>query len=270
MFGEFTASMIAKDNDKFVSSDAVGITSENRFLYPNYLSPVNFDCKTFPWHTKWSITDSQIEELHLLYGDKSVCLPTHWYSNQLSNARLPCYGITLYSTDTLLLRLAFSLFWIKSHVYANDLWKSREQELQSLIDANHKYADKLKELQLPNQYRNWKYLAYRYDMLKDNNIDLYHYMTRSYGLYQKNNLLMRIASPDWFKVDIGNLLHGEQSNMQLLEDHLKITLNKNYINEYTEKNLNLLYTALGFTLDDLSSPKWLDTLYDYCKSKMID
>lgn len=270
MFGEFTASMIAKDNDNFVSSDGVGVTFENRFLYPNYLSPVNFDCKTFPWYTNWLITDSQIEELHSLYGDKHICLPTHWYSNQLSNARLPCYGITLYSTDTLLLRLAFSLFWIKSHVYANDLWKSRENELQSLIDAGHKYANELKELQLPNQYRNWKYLAYRFNILKNNDIDLYHYMTKSYTLYQRNNSLMKLASPDWFKVDIGNLLHGDRSNIQLFEDHLKITLNKSYIDEYTEKNLNVLYTTLGFTLDELSSPKWLDRLYDYCKYKIID
>ena len=60
MFGEFTASIIEEGSDKFISTNLVYTTKENRFLYPNYLAPINFDYKTFPRYTEWPINNNKL------------------------------------------------------------------------------------------------------------------------------------------------------------------------------------------------------------------
>ena len=268
MFGEFTASIIEKGSDKFMSSRLVETTKENRFLYPNYLSPINFDYKTFPRYTEWPINNQQVDQLHNLYGDKWICLPTHWYSKQVQQTNLPCQGILMFSSNLSIIKLAYSLFWIKSHVFANSPWLTRREELQSMIDTGHKYANELSELISEGNYQNWKFLAYRHDLLKDGKLDLHYYINQHFNFYKKHNFLSYAMSSDWFKFDIGNAIHGDQQNLPLLEEHLGIVLNKERISEYADKNLEIIKDKLGFTLNDLSSPNWLDVLYEYCRSEM--
>jgi hypothetical protein len=270
MFGEFTASIIEEGSDKFISSKSIETTKENRFLYPNYLSPINFDCKTFPKHQEWPIDNQQINQLQTCYGDKWICLPTHWYSNQIQQSNLPCQGIAMFSANLSIIKLAYSLFWIKSHVVANSPWPSRKEELQLMINTGHKYARELLELNSEGNYQNWKFLAYRHNMLDNGKLDLHYYMNQHFNFYKKHNFLVRAASSDWFKFDIGNAIHGNQKNLPLLEEHLEITLNKERIAKYSAKNLEIIKDKLGFTLNNISSPNWLDVLYEYCRSEMQD
>jgi len=268
MFGEFTASIIEDGSDKFISTNLVETTKENRFLYPNYLAPINFDYKTFPRYTEWPINNQQVDQLHNVYGNKWICLPTHWYSNQIQQSNLPCQGIVMFSADLSIIKLAYSLFWIKSHVFANSPWTSRGEELQSMIDSGHKYARELSELKLEGNYQNWKFLAYRHDLLKDGELDLRYYINQHFNFYKRHNFLSYVKSNDWFKFDIGNAIHGDQQNLPLLEQHLGIVLNKERISEYANKNLEIIKDKLGFTLADLSSPNWLDVLYEYSRLEM--
>jgi hypothetical protein len=270
MFGEFTASLIEEGSDKFISNGTVKTTTENRFLYPNYLAPINFEGKTFPKHTPWPITDTQVDHLKSIYNDKWICIPTHWYSDDIGQCKLPCQGIVMYSTTPSIIKLSYSLFWIKSHVFANSAWPNRMQELQLMIDSNHQYAKELSELQVEGNYRNWKFLAYKFNFLKNGKLDLYHYISRHYHFYKKDIFTLCSASPSWFKFDIGNAIHGDRTNLSLLEDYLNISINRQRVVEYSEKNLAVLKDKLGFSLDDLSSDIWLDTLYDYCKLEITD
>jgi hypothetical protein len=270
MFGEFTASVIEEGSTKFTSNSIVETTKENRFLYPNYLSPIGFDCKTFPKNISWPINNQQVDQLHTIYGDKWICLPTHWYSDRIEQTNLPSCGLAMFSTNLSIIKLAYSLFWIKSHIFANSPWESRAKELQLMIDNNHPYAKDLCDLQIEGNYRNWKFLSYKYDFLKDGKPDLYYYMDSSFNFYKRNNFHLCAASTDWFRFDIGNAIHGNQKNIPLLEEHLGVVLNRQRISEYATKNLTIIKDKLGFTLDDLSSDKWLGTLYDYCKSEMQD
>jgi hypothetical protein len=270
MFGEFIATKIVESNTKFASNKETKTTPENRFLYPNYLFPINIDCKNLPAESKWLISEKDISILNSHYSDKTICLPTHWYSNNIEQSNLPSHGIAMFSTNLSIIKLAYSLFWIKSHVFANNPWELRAKELQSMIDNNHPYAKDLRNLQTEGNYRNWKFLSYKYGFLKDGQTDLYHYMCSSFTFYKRNNLQLCTASADWFRFDIGNAIHSNQKNISLLEEHLGIALNRQQISEYATKNLTIIKDKLGFTLDDLSSDGWLDTLYDYCKSEMQD
>ena len=268
MFGEFTASVIEEGSDKFISSKSIETTKENRFLYPNYLAPINFNCKTFPRYTEWPINNQQVDRLQNVYGNKWICLPTHWYSNQIQQSNLPCQGIAMFSANLSIIKLAYSLFWIKSHVFANSPWPSRRAELQLMIDTGHTYARELSELMLEGNYQNWKFLAYRHDLLKDGELDLRYYINQYFNFYKRHNFVSYSASVDWFKFDIGNAIHGNQQNLPLLEQHLGIVLNKERISEYADKNLEIIKDKLRFTLADLSSPNWLDVLHEYCRSEM--
>jgi hypothetical protein len=265
MFGEFTASLIEQGSDTFISDKHTEITNHNRFLYPNYLSPINFECKTFPKHNSWTISADQVSSLHKLYGEKIICLPTHWYSKDINQTNLPCTGIVLYASSLLIVKLAYSLFWIKSHRTANTLWPSRMQEIKSMIDSNHPYSKELSMLQVEDNYQNWKFLSYKYNFLNDGQLDLHYYITQHFNSYKKDNFLMCAASPDWFKFDIGTAIHGNGKNISLIEQHLDISIDRQRVSEYSEKNLDIIKGILGLTVDNFYSEKWLDNLYEYCK-----
>lgn len=268
MYGEFMSSLIEKGSDKFVSSIPVSTTLENRFLYPNYLAPIDFECKTFPRFKEWPITESQVNKLHEIYGDKWICIPTHWHGNELSQCKLPGKGISMHTTIPNVLKMAYSLFWIKSHVNATDAWRQRALELNELANSNHPYADKFAEMQIEGNFHNWKFLSYKFNFLKDGELDLYYYMQQHFKFYKKGNFFQCAATPDWFRFDVGNAIHGDRTNLSALEDYLEITVDRNMVAEYADKNLVVLSDHLGLTLDDMSSDSWFDTLYDYCKLQM--
>jgi hypothetical protein len=137
MFGEFIATKIVESNSEFALTKETNTTLENRFLYPNYLFPIDLDCKNLPAGTKWPISENDISILNSHYNDKTVCLPTHWYSKNIEDSNLPSLGIKLYSEDITIVNLAYCMFWIKSHVFATQLISSRRQEILNLIENNH-------------------------------------------------------------------------------------------------------------------------------------
>lgn len=268
MFGEFTASLIEQSSSKFVSSSIVCTTEKNRFLYPNYLSPINFDCKTHPENTDWNISQQDLNYLNTLYQDKWICLPTHWYSKNIAQTNIPCQGIAMFSNSPAVTRLAYSLFWIKSHIHATTAWPSRAKQLQSMINANHPYSAELIKLQDAEQYRNWKFLAYKFNMLKDGKLDLLHYMYQYFFAYHRHNRMLCTSSSHWFKFDVGNAYHGSGTNLSLLEDQFDLVLDRQQISVYSEKNLEVLKEKLGFTIDTISSQTWLNTLSEFCVEEM--
>jgi hypothetical protein len=268
MFGEFTASLIDQGSTKFVSDNIVAHTKENRFLYPNYLAPINFHCKTYPRDAEWNITEQDINYLNELYQNKWICLPTHWYSKDIRKTNLPSQGIAMFSTDPVTIRLSYSLFWIKSHAHATTAWPDRMDELQSLIDNNHPHSQELIKLQEVDGYQNWKYLAYKFNILKEGKADLRHYIYQHFAAYEKHNITLLTASSDWFRFDIGQALHGDMSNIPMLENYLDVSLNRLRLRAYSCRNLDILKNYLGLTLNDLSSKDWIDVLYNWVEQEI--
>jgi hypothetical protein len=269
MFGEQAASLIEKSNEKFASSNYSETTNDGIFVYPDYLAPINFDHTNISMHQGWSIDEEKINHLHTIYGDKQVCLPTQWYSSDISQSNVPSKGIALFTVSPLIVKISYTLFWIKTHMYEKHLWEKNKIDMQHLIDLDHPYSKEFIELQSPNKFQNWKYLAYKLKNLDANgNPDLRRYMSREFNSYKKGNITLFSASSDWFRFDIGNAIHGDQTNLPLLEEYLGIDIDRQKINEYAEKNLELINNVTGITVSDLQQEFWFDKLYDACKSSL--
>lgn len=265
MFGEFMASQIVFANDRYISSNTTISTKENRYLYPNYLSAIDFDCKTFPNHKAWPITQHNLEVLKNIYQDKLVVLPTHWDNPDLSLTKLPCKGVKFICNDINILKLAYILFWIKSHSKADNIWSQRQQEIEELINLNHPNSTEFQNM-LNFEFHNWKFLAYKNNFLKDGKLDLRFYMERHWDAYFKANLKRPVSSRIYF--DIGQALHGDMSNVPMLENYLDVSLNRLRLQAYRCRNLDILKNYLGLTLNDLSSKDWIDVLHCWVEKEI--
>lgn len=227
MFGEFFANAICPNN-------TVKIDSNNRFWYPNYLEVIGFECKNYPKDRAWPIGNRELAMLNNYYKDKTICLPTHWY-NELSMTNLPCRAYRLYASDEKTLRLSYTLWWLKSHLYNVDPWPARWQELDDMIANNHPYKNDL--IELKHNYHNWKFLSYKNNILVDNKPNLKNYIKKYYEFHQQGNARL---------VDGYNRYSAEQ----ILTDYP----------DYSLENWSLIKNKLNVnSLED----NFLEILYEY-------
>jgi len=268
MFGEFFCSILNQNYNFYGAENFKELyafqNTNNRWSFPEYLAPISFHTKTMPYSKPWNITDQQKQQLQNLYGDKDIIIPTHWYQQDLPAINMPVNGIRLYCSNDRVLLLSYILFWIKSHLYANNPWPSRAQELQELIDDNHQYSNQFRELLKPGQYHNWKFLSYRYGTLLDGRADLEYYIEQKWKWYKKIN---KIFSHSWYNLDIGNILHGDQSNLDKFEKYYSVHLNSTAIRQYAVDNIALIETELGITIEELYT-YWQSKLLRYVKEKI--
>lgn len=264
MFGEFFSSLLESSDSRFFSNHDIKINENNRYRYPNYLTPINLDIKNHEGSfNNWPITEDNIKTLETVYGDKWVCLPTHWVHHHPNKSMLPGIGIRLYCGNIIDNNLSYCMWWLKSHIYADELWPSRRTEIENMIINNHIYKNQLIELLISDKFHNWKFLSYKRNILNNQNLDLRHYVKSTYNQL----LISKMYSPpfeNWESVDIGKLVNnGETEDIQN-KLGLQNSLNKQKIEMYKEKNLVLLKEKLNLTYDNLTTDYWLDVLSEYC------
>jgi hypothetical protein len=264
MFGEFFSSLLESSDSRFFSNRPISVNDNNRYIYPNYLLPINLDIKN---HERsfdtWPITKDHLKTLETVYGDKWICLPTHWIHQHPNYTMLPGIGIRLYCDSIVDNNLSYCMWWLKSHIYANKLWPSRRKEIENMIDNDHRYKDQLNKLLDSNNFHNWIFLSYKRNILNDQNLDLRFYIKSTY--YQLlDSKMYHPPFENWIPIDIGKLVNtGDTGNIEN-KLGLQHSLDKQKIESYKEKNLLLLKEKLNLTYNDLSNEKWLDVLSDYC------
>lgn len=263
LHGEFTADLISRSSDKFLTTEPTHVTDTNRYFFPNYLSPIGFNPKTCEYKT-WNISAEEVQTLEKIYKGKEICIPTHWNGTDVSLSNLPAIGIRFYSESEYITNLAYAFAWIKSHMHS-DIWDSRRIELENLVNSDHIHAKEFKDILEAPVYHNWKYLAYRFQMLKNGNADLEFFIKARYTEYLKWSK-KSYHPPGWFLFDIGNAIHGDQTNITEIEQFLDIKLDRAEINSYRDRDLELIKNTLGIGIDDFSNPGWIDHLVDYVKS----
>jgi len=264
MFGEFFSSLLQSSDRRFFSDQDIKINENNRYRYPNYLAPIKLDIKNHEESfNNWPITEDDVKTLETVYGDKWICLPTHWVHYHPNQSMLPAIGIRLYCGNIIDNNLSYCMWWLKSHIYSNTLWPSRRKIIENMIINNHMYKDQLIELLISDKFHNWKFLSYKRNILNNQKLDLNYYVKSTY----RQLLISKMYRPpfeNWLSVDIGKLVsNGDTGNIET-ELALQNSLNKEEIEIYREKNLVLLKEKLNLTYDDLSTDHWLDILSDYC------
>jgi hypothetical protein len=264
MFGEFFSSLLESSDSRFFSNQDIVVNSNNRYSYPNYLLPINLDIKNYERSfDTWPITEDNLKTLESVYGDKWICLPTHWIHHHPNHTMLPGIGVRLYCGSIVDNNLSYCMWWLKSHIYANTLWPSRRKEIENMIDNDHRYKDQLNKLLDSNNFHNWIFLSYKRNILNDQNLDLRFYIKSTY--YQLlDSKMYHPPFENWIPIDIGKLVNtGDTGNIEN-KLGLQHSLDKQKIESYKEKNLLLLKEKLNLTYNDLSNEKWLDVLSDYC------
>ena len=262
MFGEFISDMIQNSGNNFYNKQASTKSLNNRVLYPNYLSPINRDMKL---HTDedFTLADSELKILEDTYGNSNVCAPTHWFYS-LKNTNLPCEGIRLYSNNLKYINLAYCMAWLKSHIHSVSL-EPRKKELENFVKSGHPHSELIATELNNGNFKNWKYLAIRYDMLKNGNIDMEYYIRQRAIQHIKTIVDQKQRLPEWNFIDAGKMIHGDMSNLTDLEVLIQGNLDKEYIALYAQKNIELLKNTTGLTINDLDGFEWIDALIDYCK-----
>jgi len=268
MFGEFFALLLSESDSRFVNHTATQITNENRFLYPNYLLPINLDVKNYPPRQSWNISKENKDILDNCYQDKWIVVPTHWYDTGLEKTGLPCLGIRLHCNNLNDLNLSYCLWWLKSHIFAQRPWPLRTAEIKNMIKNNHTYKVELENLLVDGNYSNWKFLSYSRNILKNGRPDLDHFVKFRYYWLRKS--ASKNIHPQWLSLDIGELIHRPNAYDQKIESALGLenSLDLNRINLYKEQNLVLLKEKLNLDYEDLQGTDWLDNLSTYCSIAM--
>lgn len=260
MFGEFTCYLFSL-NSQFINNVQPVITNDNRYLFPNYLDIINLNIKNLDSKKDLLLSNSDLNTLNYHFRNKNVLIPTHWYHNVSNFSDI---NIRLVTSNINIIKLSYCLFWIKSHKKTL-LWDEREKEICELIKNNHKNSNLLKALLNQSEYHNWKFVAIRDNLLKNNELNLNFYIEKKFLTY----LISAISNKkynNWTYYDIGKLLHGDMSNINDIELLLGIKINKHLIEEYREKNLITIKKYLNLTLEDFKKPTWIEILKEFVNS----
>lgn len=266
MFGEFFCTLLEK-NKNFIQTNKITSNVDNRYHYPNYLSVIDFDTK-HKSRGHWSISTSDIDKLKKVFDNKSVCIPTHWYSPNVNDCNLPAFGLRLYSNDIFYKNLAYSMWWIKSHIHATVPWPERKRQIENLArNKNYKFHNEMFELLLPKKFHNWKFRAYYLELLNDGKLDLEYYLKKRYEKYCILTNKEYISPINWQLIDVGEIMELKIEQLHFGSFNT-LVLDKLMIENYSSKNLEILENKTKIKKTDLMNNNFLDKLFYYVNNNI--
>lgn len=259
MGGDFLAFQIHKDHKYFPIDDerlydGLKVTVHNMWRFPNLLAPIGLEAKIYPSSRNWNCDKDAISKLNEMYQGKNILLPSHWYKtidNTTTNGLFNS-GIRLFASNRKTLKITYALWWLKSHVIANDIWPHRREEIEEYQGTD--YPNKHLLPKVLENYHNWKYNSMRYDILKNGEFDLRFYVENYFDkIYTNSNKITYINSYKFYDVD--RIFFSKDDQLRLIEEHLDVKIDRTQMKEYTEKNYSLIEKSLGFSVND---PKFDD------------
>jgi hypothetical protein len=263
LFGEFLSSQISKSSPKFYNEHNPVVDESNRYWFPDYLAVANLSLRNYSIvMPRLEVSDEQLKILNDTYGDKHICVPTHWF-NSLKLINLPAYGIRFKCQTETISNMSVALMWMKSHVLPLSLSPEVEAVFKRTIASGHVQSELLQKIvDSPGSYQNWKAMA----LLRFGISDLREYIKSSHRqnlFYNKSNYEQ---CPDWNIIDAGNIVYNDMADLPIIENLVEGTFDRSEIQAYAQKNLDLVKSKLGLNLDDFQGTAWLDTLYDWVMS----
>lgn len=253
MGGDFLAFQIHQDPKYFPITDdtlylGIKTTEQNMWRFPNLLAPIGLEAKIYPNNRDWTVNEESMAVLNDIYGDKNIILPAHWYRSitpQTTNGLFD-KGIRLYAGDKKTLKFTYALWWIKSHVIANEIWPHRQEEIEELLQSDNPNKHLMPDV-LEN-YHNWKYMSLRFDLLKDGQFDLRHYVEEFFNkIYAPGNKIL--FQFKYSSYDVDKIFYSNMDELDLLEKELDVKIDRQQVKEYASINRNLIEECLGFGID---------------------
>lgn len=272
MSGDFLAFQIHLDPRYYsITGDVLltgpKITEQNMWRFPNLLGPIGLEAKIYPVNRNWEVTTESMSILDQIYGDKNIILPTHWYRDIVpaNTNGLVDRGLRLYTDNLKTLKISYALWWIKSHVIANEIWPHRLEEIEELKKSNHPNKHLLP--QVIDNYHNWKWMSMRYDILNNGEFDLRYYAQRYfYKIYMGVNKTSYKQGYSFY--DIDKIFYSNEDHLDLLERDLEISIQRNYVRDYTQANLQKIEDCLKLKVSDPefdNNQLFFDAIVNYAK-----
>ena len=272
MGGDFLAFQIHKDPKFFtipenILVEGIKITKQNKWQFPNLLEPIGLEAKIYPNNRAWAVDEVSLNKLNEIYGDKNIILPGHWYNRIIPQTTNGLFdrGIRLYAGNKKALKISYALWWIKSHVVANEIWQHRLEEIEELKQSDHPNKHLLPEVL--KSYHNWKWISLRFNLLNNGNFDLRYYVeahfTRTYSPFNTIKYYNNYSN-----FDIDKIFYSDCSHLDLIEQQLNVTINREQLKEYTLTNYNLIERCLGCGVDSKEfddDAVYYDSIINYAK-----
>jgi len=272
MGGDFLAFQIHKDSKYFqISNDelvnGLKVTNQNMWRFPNLLKPIGLEAKIYPSKNAWQVDSAALEKLLATYNNMNIVLPAHWY-NDISVEKtngLFSSAVRLIAKEKHVLKIAYALWWIKSHVVANEIWPHRQEELEEYFKSNEPNRELMKDIL--SSYHNWKYMSIKYNLLNNGNLDLNYYIRNHFAkLYSEGNKILYTRNYQF--IDIDNLYYNSMDNIELIERRFDVKIDRSQVKEYASSNLDLIQECLGFNVDDRrfeNDETYFDAIINYAK-----
>jgi hypothetical protein len=159
------------------------------------------------------------------------------------------------------------MWWIKSHIDANDPWDNRIVEIKKMIKSGG--SNSAEASKLPNSFHNWKFLALKHNLLSNGKLCFTTYVKDYFQkVYSRHNTKSFYSGYTNFSVD--NVIYTG-TELHSLADHMNLEINKDSVAEYAERNLNLIESELGLRFDSIdynNDEVFFDKLTCYLKDKI--
>lgn len=242
---DFLASLIHKDK-KFYQIEDVERSSDNRFLFPNF--PKTFDSKMTNNISNLKL-ENDLEYLQKTYNNKNLCINAH----MLANIQGPYERkIKIYASSESTRRIAYTMWWYKSHI-ENDVPNS---ERLDFLMTNPDVPEQLK-----TNFNKWKYLAW--SKFRKIDMSLYDYIKEMYRLNSEPGS-MTVPYRGFDNLDLNNLIYTDNIDTSEVNSIFNVTLDKRSLEQYRDKNYQIMQN-IGV---DPKSNMFFDQLYTYLVENM--
>jgi len=168
--GDFLAYLLHKHPSFYIINN-VKENNYNRYYFPDLAKPwLNYNFKIS--QKICNLNQKNIDLLNKVYK-KNICLTTHFYGSfyNLKNIKF----FRLYENKIKIVRLIYSLWWIKSHIFLETPIKEQYDDILKVKNLDLRY-------ELLHRYQKWKYIAFKNNLLLNNKLDLFFYIKEKFKL----------------------------------------------------------------------------------------
>lgn len=221
---------------------------DNRYMFPDLTSELlNIDAKMMLPDKAIPFTEEHFKLLQKQYNGKHIVLPTHWYCNH--EIKLFDKRIRLYTDNEEILRMSYVHWWLKSHMACIEVWPSRIEQINEIQDSAIRND-------LLENFHNWKYLAYKFNIQQDLQTYIIEFYTTVY-----RPLASRTYEQQFTYIDINDLYNGK---LDMFNNEFEVNIDSKLVSDYTNSNIQLI-NEKGI---NVNTNKFLTQLYKYVSTNI--
>ena len=262
MFGEFICTQISLDKNFYHINPKKDLN--NRYHYSSPLTDTFSNLKSFPIpNDLFSVTE--IKEIEQTLLQKNICFPSHYYDQNIKQLDLlpniKCIRLFTRHRDVLI--LGYCCQWIKSLLVSYDLHSYNNKFVKEF--ESYSFTPETRDLyeliKIKKRFYWFEKLALKYEQN-----DLSQFITFWWKFYRESN---KKKIQGWQRIDVGGCL----KNYNTVKDewtscfNLNDNLNKIELDNYHQRNIDLIEKEFGTSFDNFIKEDWKMILLEWINLK---